>query len=192
MSLSGNKTKQKTSGSQTMNQTATNTLSDRASGLLTGQIDRLSGQQYQAFDPASIERFQNHYQEQVIDASLADMNQQRGVAGNELKAGLAKSGAFGDNRRGILEAELAGQFDRNTGSLVSGLRSQGFSQAQAAAQQDNQSRNQYDLMIQQLIAQLTGQFGREGTQVSNGSGTSSGSSSGSSFGFDWAPKMPGM
>jgi len=187
MSIGGSKGKSKTN--QSFNQTQTNTLSDRAAGLLTGQIGALGGMDYRAFDPASMEQFSNPFASDVIDASLARLNHEGDVARAAQKADTAGRGAFGNSRRNIYEAELDAGIDRNRGDLIAGLNAANFQQAQAAALGENQNQNAYNLDIQGLISALISQFGNEGTTT--GSGTSQGTTKNSGLGFSWTPKFGG-
>lgn len=179
LSLGGSKGKSK----QKTDQTQVNTLSDRAAGMLTGGIRDLQGRSYQEFDPANIARFQNPYNDQVRDASLAQMDQADAQSFNRLKSDLAGSGGFGNERRGVMEAELAGQQSRDRASMIAGLNAQGFQQAQGAAMGENQNANQYDLALQALINQLRGGFTNEGTQRMTG--TTTGRTSGMNLGFTY-------
>lgn len=175
--------KNKSKTSQKTDQTATNMLSDRAAGMLTGGINQLQGKSYQGFDPASQAKFMNPYQDQVRDATLAQMDYGNQQDFNGLDARLAKSGAFGDDRRGVMEAELAGQQGRDRASMLAGLNSQGFEQSMGAALGENQNANQYDLQLQALINQLRGGFTNEGTQRQTG--TSTGKTTGMNLGFSY-------
>lgn len=177
--------KKKSKSRQTTNQTQTNTLSNRAAGMLTSGINDLQNRQYREFDPASIARFQNPYNDQVRDATLAQMDQADAQSFNTLKSNLAGSGGFGNERRGIMEGELAGQQARDRASMIAGLNAQGFQQAQGAAMGENQNYNQFDMQLQALINQLRGGFTNEGTQTMNG--TTTGRSSGTNMGFSWNP-----
>lgn len=168
-SLGGSKNKGKSS--QTVDQTQTNTLSDRAAGLLMGGIGRLEGRQFQGLNPEDIARFQNPYQTDVVDATMAQLAQDRLEARNGLKADMAGAGAFGDKRRGVLEAQLEGGLDRNTAATLAGLNAQGFNTALSAAQGENMARNQYDLSLEELIARLRSGFANEGTSRTQGTTT---------------------
>ena len=187
MSIGGSKGKSKTS--QSFNQTQTNTLSDRAAGLIGGQIGSLMGQDYKAFDPASMGAFSNPFTADVIDSSLARLNHEGDIARMEQKAEMAKRGAFGNDRRGIYEATLDAEIDRNRGELISGLNAANFQQSLAAALGENQNQNAYNLDIQGLISALVSQVANEGT--TRGSGTSQGTTKNSGFGFSWTPKFGG-
>lgn len=186
-SLTGGKDKKKSSQNQQFNQVQNNTLSARASGLLSGGIADLKGQAYSPLDFGRVQQFQDPYSAEVRDATMAQLNRSRQVAENAQKAEWGKAGAFGDNRRGIYEAELDGEHDRTTASTLAGLNSEGFAQALSAAMQENQGRNDFDLGTQELITRLISMFGQEGTTHSSGtsSGTAKGSGSNMNFGFTY-------
>lgn len=184
MSLSGSRSK--SNKTETINQTQQSTLSDRAAGMLNQGITDAQGLSYKRFDPASIAQYQSPYTQSVIDASLGQANQQDAIARNQQQSDFAQAGAFGDDRRGVYEAELAGNQSRDRAALIAGLNDKAFGQAQGVAQGENQNANQYDLMIQQLLAQLRGGFANEGTQTVNGTNTAKGSQSGLNFGASWS------
>lgn len=180
-SIGGGKSKNKSR--ETTDQTQTSTLSNRAAGMLTGGINDLQGRRYREFDPSSIARFQNPYNDQVRDASLAQMDQADAQSFNRLKSDLAGSGGFGNERRGVMEGELAGMQARDRASMIAGLNAQGFQQAQGAALGENQNANTYDMQIQALINQLRGGFTNEGTQRLQGTTTGRSTQTGLNFGF---------
>lgn len=188
MSLNIGGGKNRSRSTQTMDQTQTNTLSDRAAGLLTGGMTRLGGRAFQGTGEADIARFQNPYERDVIDATMADLGQQRGIARASLQDQIAKAGAFGDSRRGILEAQLEGELDRNTASALAAMRAQGFDRAVQTAQGETMARNQYDLGIEELIARLASGFANEGTTRTTGTQTER--RSGSQLGFTFNPFAP--
>lgn len=179
MSLSGSKSKSRQSS--TSNETQTSALSDRAAGMLNQGISDVQGMQYGRFDPASIDQYQSPYTQDVIDASLRQADYGDAVARNQQNDRFAKAGAFGDDRRGIYEAQLAGDQSRNRGELIAGLNDRAYGQALTTAQGENQNQNQFQVMMQQLLAQLRGGFANEGTRTSVGSST--GKSSGTNIGF---------
>lgn len=183
ISLSGGKNKSKSK--ETVAQTQVNTLSDRSAGLLSGGISDLQGKSYRELDPALVQRFADPYAKDVRDATMAQLGYEREVARNRQKADFARAGAFGNERRGIYEAELDGQYDRTTASTLAGLNSANYSQALDAARGENENFNTYDLNLQELINQLIAGFGSEGTSTLNG--TTTGKSSGYNFGFEASP-----
>ena len=179
-SIGASGSKSKSRQSSTQNQTQTNTLSDRAAGMLNQGISDVQGMSYGRFDPASIGQYQSPYTEDVINASISQADQRDAVARAQQQSDFAKAGAFGDNRRGIYEAELAGTQSRDRASLIAGLNDKAYTDARGVAMGENQNQNQFQLALQQLLNQLRGGFANEGTQtmqgtsVSKGTGTSLG------------------
>ena len=100
------------------------TAADAAGGL-TGPMTTAQTQSYMS-----------PYQQQVIDASLADYDAQAAKSRLNLGANAVGAGAFGSGRQGIAEAEFDALSNRGRGTLQSGLRQSGFNQAQQFRQQD--------------------------------------------------------
>lgn len=92
-----------------------------------------AAQRATTFDPAQFQQnvsgFMNPYQQNVIDATMARLNQARAERDAATKAQLAASRAFGNERRGVYEAQLAGEQDLNTAQTLANLYSQGYGQA---------------------------------------------------------------
>jgi len=84
----------------------------------------------------SIQSYMSPYQQQVIDASLADYDAQAAKSRLNLGANAVGAGAFGSGRQGIAEAEFDALSNRGRGTLQAGLRQSGFNQAQQSRQQD--------------------------------------------------------
>lgn len=187
LSLGGSKNKSKSSSNQSFDQTSSSRLSDRSYNMLTGRMGELQGQEYQALDPNAYQAYMNPYQQEVIDATTADINAQRGLAANQQRSDIAGAGAFGDDRRGIMEAELAGQYDRTLATTVGGLRARGFDQAQGVAQGENSNRNQFNAMTQQQINQLLSLLGQETETTTRGTsrGQTRGTQTGMNLGFTY-------
>lgn len=177
--VSGQKDKKRESS--TTNQTQTRALSDRAAGMLNQGISDVQGMSYGRFDPASIGQYQSPYTEDVINASIGQADQRDAVARAQQQSDFAKAGAFGDDRRGIYEAELAGTQSRDRASLIAGLNDKAFTDARGVAMGENQNQNQYALALQQLLNQLRGGFASEGTQTMQG--TTVGKATGTSLGL---------
>lgn len=179
LSLGGGKNKSRTS--QSFDQTQSTRLSDRAYGTLMDRIGAIGGQQYRKLDPGDYKAYMNPFDQDVIDATTADIMAARGQAANTDRAMLAGAGAFGDDRRGIVEAETAGQYDRTLANTLAGLRSRGFSEATGIAQGENTNQNAFNADLQRRIDALMALLANETTTKS--SGTSLGKSSGRSFNF---------
>lgn len=184
MSLSGSRSRE--SSNQTMNQTATSSLSDRARGMFDSEINRLRGMEYDPVGSEDIARFSNPYQQDVIDSTMGQLNQNRAVARNQQMSDLGKSGAFGDKRRGVVEAQLEGEQDRTAASTLAGLNSANYGQARDAALAESGNQNAYGLNVQQLLQQLLeGSYGREGTTQTSGTQSGTARRSGLGFGFTY-------
>jgi len=100
-----------------------------AAGSLTGPMTTAQTQSYMS-----------PYQQQVIDASLADYDAQAAKSRLNLGANAVGAGAFGSGRQGIAEAEFDALSNRGRGTLQSGLRQSGFQNAQQSRQQDLQNQ----------------------------------------------------
>ena len=100
------------------------TAADAAGGL-TGPMTTAQTQSYMS-----------PYQQQVIDASLADYDAQAAKSRLNLGANAVGAGAFGSGRQGIAEAEFDALSNRGRSTLQSNLRQTGFENAQRARQQD--------------------------------------------------------
>ena len=76
------------------------------------------------------------YQQQVIDATMADYDTQAAKSRLGLGAQAVSGGAFGSGRHGIAEAEFDALSNRGRTSMLADLRQRGFQQASSARQQD--------------------------------------------------------
>jgi len=112
-----------------------------------------------AFDPsATVSKFFNPYETNVVDRSLADLQRASDIAALQEDANAAQAGAFGGSRAGIVQAER----DRNLldaqARIAAQLRQQGYGQALQQSQQAFEAGQGR----QQQLAQLTGQLGQAG------------------------------
>ena len=88
-----------------------------------------------ATGPQAFQQFMSPYQQQVIDASLAEFDRNAAIQQQQIADQAVASGAFGGGREGVMQAEYQAGSDRNRAALQAGLLQQGFGQAQQAAQQ---------------------------------------------------------
>jgi hypothetical protein len=104
--------------------------------------------------PQGYQSFTSPYQQDVIDATLAEYDTQAaaGITGIGLNA--AKSGNLGGGREGVMRAQYQNKSDMNRGLLHSGLLQQGFTQA-------NQLANQAFGQQQSLASQVPGLYGQD-------------------------------
>ena len=83
----------------------------------------------------NVQGFMSPYQENVVDATMRRLAQSRAERDAETKAKLAGSRAFGNERRGVYEAQLAAEQDLNTQQAIANLYQQGYGQAAGLASQ---------------------------------------------------------
>jgi len=104
--------------------------------------------------PTGYQPFMSPYQQDVIDATLAEYDTQAaaGLAGIGQQA--AMSGNLGGGREGVLRAQYQNKSDMNRALLQSGLLQQGFTQA-------NQLANQAFGQQQALAQQVPGLYGQD-------------------------------
>jgi len=112
---------------------------------------------YQAIDPGQaaqadtvqlkqfIDDYQNPFQQQVIDTTLASYDDQAARSMAALEANAARNNAFGGSRYGVERAYTTADLARERANLDASLRSQGFNAAAALAGQDAAARNQANM-----------------------------------------------
>jgi len=116
-----------------------------------------------ALDQGAIDKYMSPYLNNVVGTTMANLRQQQTQEQSGLMGGAAMSGAFGGDRAGIAQANLAKQQNMATGSTLANILQQGYGQALQTAQQ----QQGIDLGAQQAnLARLTGagsQMGAIGT-----------------------------
>jgi hypothetical protein len=122
-----------------------------------------------------INTYMNPYTNQVINASMADLERQRQTQMNALGAQATAAGAFGGSRQGVAEALTNEGFAQQGGQLAGQLRQQGFNTALGASQQDISNMLQAQGMNQQA--------GLQGAQQRLGAAGQMGNLSQTGFGF---------
>ncbi|MDB5476479.1 MAG: hypothetical protein JWP49_1990 [Phenylobacterium sp.] len=100
-----------------------------------------------------IQQYMDPYLGGVVNAADADLSANEGKVRAQQALDLAGSGAFGGSGAALTQSMTEGELARARASTLSGLRSQGFSQALGAAQQDAQRAQG----AKDLNAQLYGQ-----------------------------------
>ena len=90
--------------------------------------------QAQAFTgPQAFQQFMSPYQQDVIDATLADFDKQAAKDTRGIGLLAARSGNLGGGREGVMRAEQATQSNLDRAALLATLRQQGFNTAQNLA-----------------------------------------------------------
>ena len=117
----------------------------------------------------SIASYMSPYQQQVIDASLAEFDRNAAIDQNALRDSAISRGAYGGGREGVMQAEAMRGNQMNRAALQAQLLNQGFNQAQAARGADltaQQGLGQY----QQALGQAQQGFEQaklDATQIAN-------------------------
>ena len=99
----------------------------------TQVAQRAAGYSPQQFQQ-DVAGFMSPFQSSVVDATMARLAQARAERDAATKAQMAASRAFGNERRGVYEAQLAAEQDLNTAQTLANLYNQGYSQAAGFAQ----------------------------------------------------------
>jgi hypothetical protein len=118
-------------------------LQERAQELATqgvGSFQPFLDQAQAATGPQAFQQFMSPYQQQVMDASLAEFDRNAQMQQQQISDQAVASGAFGGGREGVMQAEYQAGSDRNRAALQAGLLQTGFGQAQQAAQQQFQNQ----------------------------------------------------
>lgn len=86
--------------------------------------------------PDMIAQYYNPYQKDVIDATMANIDRADTLQNNRLVGNAISKGAWGGDRAGLAQAELARVQGMNRNDILSKLQTQGFESALRAAQGD--------------------------------------------------------
>lgn len=110
----------------------------------------------QSVPQGDINAYMNPFTKNVIDASMATMNQQKQQDLNSNASNAMAAKAFGGSRDAIQNAVLQGQYGMNAGNLAANLNSQNYNQALGALQQDQAKNLQAQLANQSAGLQNLG------------------------------------
>ena len=86
--------------------------------------------------PDAYKDFMSPYQQDVINATLAEFDRQQAISQTGLRDQAIRAGAYGGGREGVMAAEAARSAADQRGALQAQLLAQGFQQAQQAAAAD--------------------------------------------------------
>jgi hypothetical protein len=106
-----------------------------AVGGATGILDRV-GANAPTLAGTDLSPYMNPFRKNVIDATLAELEQQRGRQRVADDQAATAANAFGGDRQGVADALTNEAFDRNTAATLANLNAQNFNQAQGAAEFD--------------------------------------------------------
>ena len=114
-------------GQQTTNRAAELALAE--AGYTPQQIQAMTGAQYMS-------AYQNPYENQVVQATLADIERQRQISQQAQQARAVGAKAFGGTRQGIAESLANEDYLRQAANTAAQLRSAGFTTAAGFGQTD--------------------------------------------------------
>ena len=113
------------------------------------------------FNPSTqVSRFENPYEDAVVQQTLQDIQDQGDVQLQQQRANAVSSGAFGGSRSGIMDSELAANILREQGRAAGNLRQQGYESARSAAQQAFENTQSRRLAASQGIGDLGINYGQ--------------------------------
>ena len=108
--------------------------------------------------PQGYSSFMSPYQQDVIDATLAEYDTQAAAGLTGIGQQAAMSGNLGGGREGVMRAQYQNKSDMNRALLEAGLRQQGFTQANQLANQAFNQQMQLGQNQQGLAAQVPGLY----------------------------------
>ena len=88
------------------------------------------------FNGENLAKYQNPYQQSVIDASMAQIGRQEQGALKDTRDRATSSGAYGGSRHGVAEAETKRAYGDIAAQTIAGLNSEGFNTAAGLYNQD--------------------------------------------------------
>lgn len=116
-----------------------------------------------ATGPTAYQAYMSPYQQEVLDATQALLNEQRAAGRSQLAASAIDAGAFGGGREGVARAEYERGRDISDAGIMAQLRQEGLQQAQQRADKQYQQQLGLGISQQDLASNLTKQLGQTGT-----------------------------
>jgi hypothetical protein len=116
---------------------------------------------------ADLSPYMNPYTQNVLQASLDTLNQQRLTGLNQASDAAIKARAFGGSRQAIQEAVVNAAAQQQAGQLAANLMAQNYAQAQQAAQGDI-ARQMEAARLNQAAGITGAQLGLTGAQTLGG------------------------
>lgn len=120
----------------------------------------LAGQAKNPFLGGAISQYMNPYTNDVINATMGDLERSRQLQQQQVNANAISRGAFGGSRQAVAEAENDRNFMDTQARTSAQLRSQGFDTALNAAQNDAARQQQaFSLMNNSFLGNLQAMLG---------------------------------
>lgn len=122
---------------------------------------------------SQMSNYTNPYENQVVQATLRDIESGRQTAMNNVGAQATSANAFGGSRHGLVEAETNKAYTQQALDAAAKMRSQGFNTAIGAAQFDV-GQQQAVNAANQMAANQASQFGATAANTANQFGAQQG------------------
>jgi hypothetical protein len=113
----------------------------------------------------NINQYMNPFTQQVIDASMSDLEKARQRAAQQVGQQAQAARAFGGSRQGVAEALSNQGFAEQAGRTISDLRARGFDTASNLMQQDLARQQQAGLSNQAALNQMAQFNAGQGQQM---------------------------
>jgi len=123
---------------------------------------------YSPLSPDQIRQYENPYTDDVVNATISDMDRYRRIENVDNSARASMGGAWGGARHGVLDAETQMNSERNLAGILGGLRSQGYDHAVSTASDENRAKYNWLLGLQQLQNQSVGMIPKYGKTTETG------------------------
>jgi muramidase (phage lysozyme) len=133
-----------------------------ATNLSLGSAGAVTPQQY---SPEAVQQYMSPYMNNVVNATMAQLQNQQGQQRAALQGNAISAGAFGGDRAGIAQAELANQQNLASGQTLSNLLQGGYTNAQQMFGQQqgvNLAAQQANRAAQAAAAGQLGAIGQQG------------------------------
>ena len=111
-------------------------LYGQAQGLIQNASQPIN---YSPVDSSNINQYMNPYTQDVINSTLANVNQQDAGQQQQLIGNAASQGAWGGDRSAVAQSLLANQQDLAKNQTIAGLENQNYSQALGEANTQQQA-----------------------------------------------------
>jgi hypothetical protein len=109
--------------------------------------------QMQQYNQQNVNKYMNPYLNDVVNSAVANINQTNAQQQQQVLGNAIQKGAFGGDRAGIAQAELARQQNLSNNATISNLLNQGYTQAQG--QFNNQQQTDLATQLQNRSLQST-------------------------------------
>lgn len=113
----------------------------------------------------NINQYMNPFTQQVIDASMSDLEKARQRVTQQIGQQATAASAFGGSRQGVAEALTNEGFAEQASRTIAGLRAQGFDTAANLMQQDLARQQQAGLSNQAALNQMAQFNAGQGQQM---------------------------